>query len=83
MQRKSPPLTLDGTARRARFRPDGSEPTSVERAAAQAPAPAAPPDAACLNSEVLLQGHNSVAIVHRGAIYRLQATRQGKLILTK
>jgi hemin uptake protein HemP len=37
----------------------------------------------CLDSERLLQGHGSVAISHRGVIYRLQATRQGKLILTK
>lgn len=36
-----------------------------------------------LDSERLLQGQASVAISHRGAIYRLQATRQGKLILTK
>ena len=37
----------------------------------------------CLESESLLQGHGSVMISHRGAIYRLQTTRQGKLILTK
>lgn len=37
----------------------------------------------CLDSESLLQGRGSVAISHRGTIYRLQATRQGKLILTK
>ena len=39
--------------------------------------------AAGLNSEALLQGQGSVAITHHGVIYRLQATRQGKLILTK
>lgn len=48
-------------------------------------APAAPTcDAAPgLDSAALLRGNNSVAIIHRGAVYRLQATRQGKLILTK
>jgi len=36
-----------------------------------------------LSSESLLRGQKSVAIVHNGAIYRLQATKLGKLILTK
>lgn len=36
-----------------------------------------------LDSEVVLQGHSTVVIAHRGVYYRLQATRQGKLILTK
>ena len=36
-----------------------------------------------LDSTSLLRGNSSVAITHRGAVYRLQATRQGKLILTK
>jgi hemin uptake protein HemP len=34
-------------------------------------------------SEDLLRGHKTVAITHNGALYRLQTTRQGKLILTK
>lgn len=34
-------------------------------------------------SESLLQGNKSVAIEHNGAVYRLQATKLGKLILTK
>jgi len=38
---------------------------------------------ACLDSAQLLQGNSSVEIAHRGTVYRLQATRQGKLILTK
>ena len=42
---------------------------------------AAPPTA--LTSDSLLRGQKAVAISHNGAIYRLQATRQGKLILTK
>ena len=37
----------------------------------------------CVNSTELLRGQKSVEISHNGATYRLQATRQGKLILTK
>ena len=36
-----------------------------------------------VNSQDLLQGQKTVAIHHNGAVYRLQATRLGKLILTK
>lgn len=36
-----------------------------------------------LRSEEVLRGHKTVAIHHNGALYRLQTTRQGKLILTK
>jgi len=36
-----------------------------------------------VDSNVLLQGHKAVTIVHNGALYRLQATKLGKLILTK
>lgn len=36
-----------------------------------------------VNSDLLLRGNKSVAIVHNGAVYRLQATKLGKLILTK
>lgn len=36
-----------------------------------------------IDSRSLLQGRDSVVIVHRGELYRLRATRQGKLILTK
>lgn len=50
------------------------------------------PPAACSNSAQpcflwqsaeLLQGHKRVHIAHNGGVYQLQATRQGKLILTK
>jgi hemin uptake protein HemP len=34
-------------------------------------------------SESLFNGNKSVAIEHNGAVYRLQATKLGKLILTK
>ncbi|MCG2592599.1 hemin uptake protein HemP [Ramlibacter sp. XY19] len=36
-----------------------------------------------LPSEQLLQGRRLVEISHNGEVYRLQATRLGKLILTK
>jgi hemin uptake protein HemP len=36
-----------------------------------------------LPSEQLLQGRRLVEIAHNGEVYRLQATRLGKLILTK
>ena len=36
-----------------------------------------------LNSQQLFRGQKAVVIEHNGSMYRLQATRQGKLILTK
>ncbi|WP_137922457.1 hemin uptake protein HemP [Hydrogenophaga sp. 2FB] len=36
-----------------------------------------------LPSADLLRGQKVVAIDHNGSLYRLQTTRQGKLILTK
>ena len=36
-----------------------------------------------LESRDLMQGRSQIEIVHRGEIYRLRITRQGKLILTK
>ena len=36
-----------------------------------------------LTSDDLLQGRKTIAISHNGTLYRLQATRLGKLILTK
>lgn len=47
-----------------------------------APAARLPPDTQ-LDSVALLQGGKAVTIRHNGESYRLQATRQGKLILTK
>lgn len=41
--------------------------------------PAPPP----LPSDHLLQGRKTVEISHNGSVYRLQATKLGKLILTK
>ena len=36
-----------------------------------------------VESEDILRGHKAVEISHNGVVYRLQATRLGKLILTK
>ena len=40
-------------------------------------------DALSVDSQALLQGHKAVEIKHNGAVYRLQTTKLGKLILTK
>lgn len=44
---------------------------------------AADSDPGCVDSTDLLRGQKTVKISHNGATYRLQATRLGKLILTK
>lgn len=38
---------------------------------------------AALDSTDILRGQKAVDITHNGALYRLQTTRLGKLILTK
>ena len=45
--------------------------------------PARPGRPPMLESEQLFRGHRTIEISHNGSLYRLQATRQGKLILTK
>ena len=45
------------------------------------PRPASEP--AVLDSDAILAGSRKVAIRHRGDVYTLQVTRQGKLLLTK
>ncbi|WP_439329893.1 hemin uptake protein HemP [Comamonas guangdongensis] len=45
--------------------------------------PAATASSHHLDSALLLNGQKAVTIVHNGTPYRLQATRLGKLILTK
>ena len=39
--------------------------------------------ALAVDSDLLLKGKKELIIDHQGRLYRLQATRQGKLILTK
>lgn len=41
------------------------------------------PPAGLIDSRTLFQGQRTITIQHNGTVYRLQATRQGKLILTK
>ncbi|NDP63602.1 MAG: hemin uptake protein HemP [Polaromonas sp.] len=66
-----------------------SHPTSTDKEpTAMAPGKASSPQAAgtrsdCVDSTELLRGQKTVEINHNGATYRLQATRLGKLILTK
>jgi hemin uptake protein HemP len=55
-------------------------PSPNDTAAGAAAPPARPP---LLESAELFQGHRAVEIHHNGELYRLQATRTGKLILTK
>ncbi|MFY3384190.1 hemin uptake protein HemP [Paracidovorax sp. MALMAid1276] len=38
---------------------------------------------AAVDSSALLRGQKTVSISHNGSVYRLQATKLGKLILTK
>lgn len=42
-----------------------------------------PQPTGCLDSTEILRGQKTVEINHNGLTYRLQATRLGKLILTK
>lgn len=53
------------------------EPLARNQSAADAERPAP------LSSDELLRGRRLVEINHNGEVYRLQATRLGKLILTK
>jgi hemin uptake protein HemP len=62
--------------------PDRPEPVAGHASASHRSAIASA-ELPVVDSNSLLRGHSSVAITHRGAIYRLQTTKQGKLILTK
>ncbi|MBK8073615.1 MAG: hemin uptake protein HemP [Ramlibacter sp.] len=64
------------------------DPRTAHTGSAVAPPRTPPPMSApagvrILPSSALLQGGKAVDIEHNGAVYRLQATRLGKLILTK
>ena len=56
---------------------------SGQPASTEAPPVAEDSRPVLLTSHDLLLGQKLVAITHNGALYRLQTTRQGKLILTK
>lgn len=50
---------------------------------ADTPWPPGSAPATAIDSQWLLRGHKEALIAHNGVTYRLQATRQGKLILIK
>ena len=56
---------------------------SASHAPSGQPAPSAQGQQPAVESQALLQGQKAVTIHHNGALYRLQATKLGKLILTK
>ncbi|EER58872.1 hypothetical protein AcdelDRAFT_3558 [Acidovorax delafieldii 2AN] len=62
--------------------PNDLRPTGPSQTPSEPPA-SAEGAAAAVDSSTLLQGHKAVAISHNGSVYRLQATKLGKLILTK
>ena len=63
--------------------------TALSTPCQTAPAPTQGPSASAgtgprvVPSQELLAGQKTVEILHNGLLYRLQATRLGKLILTK
>ncbi|HBH39085.1 MAG TPA: hemin uptake protein HemP [Curvibacter sp.] len=63
--------------------PTPAQPLEPPRSKAAPPATLGLPGGLSLDSQALLQGGRAVSIRHNGEVYRLQATRQGKLILTK
>jgi len=69
-------MNRNQTVQPARLRAD--KPPAVDE-----PANDHEPSAPVLASADVLRGHKAVAITHNGTQYRLQTTRQGKLILTK
>ncbi len=60
-----------------------STPSDLPKSGAADTQAAAKMPCGCLDSTELLRGQKAVEISHNGATYRLQATRLGKLILTK
>lgn len=56
---------------------------ALNRYAAAALAQTTAADSLSLDSHELLRGQKAVEIKHNGAVYRLQTTKLGKLILTK
>ena len=63
-----------------------SKPTTPSAPAPQTAAPARSPEpghARSVDSQALFGAARQLLIVHQGETYKLQITRQGKLILTK
>ena len=71
--------------------PDAASPTPSRPARTSSPAQTSAQTSArildrpsdCVDSTEILRGQKTVEINHNGSTYRLQATRLGKLILTK
>ena len=59
------------------------KPGGVEVLFKQASSPKSPNQTSCLYSTELLKDQKVIEIKYNGAVYRLQATKLGKLILTK
>lgn len=64
---------------------NSSLPTPTPDAAPGTPLPPGCPGMIPLviDAERMLRGHPEIQLVFRGQVYRLRATKQGKLILTK
>ncbi len=56
---------------------------SLDQGGSGASAHITPSPAQLLQSSELLKGQKTIGILHNGSLYRLQATKLGKLILTK
>ena len=56
---------------------------SLDQSGGRGAAPIDSRPAPLVESATLLQGNKTVSILHNGSLYRLQATKLGKLILTK
>lgn len=66
------------------FRPSSEDQHPSDMTAGKEPSPqTAGAPSGCVDSTDLLRGQKTVEISHNGSTYRLQATRLGKLILTK
>jgi hemin uptake protein HemP len=62
---------------------DGQSPLPLAQGSARDAQAAGMHSTGCVDSKELLRGQKTVEISHNGSTYRLQATRLGKLILTK
>jgi hemin uptake protein HemP len=62
---------------------DKSSLSTARQVTSEAPSSAGAGHPAPVPSDALLRGQKAVAITHNGMLYMLQATKLGKLILTK
>lgn len=76
-------LTAASLLRNVSSAPSIASELHASHASHASPDVAAQAVAGAVESSALLQGQKAVAINHNGSVYRLQATKLGKLILTK